>query len=381
MEKTYRLLWTVSLFTFLCVTIAITACSLMQIELPVIVTRIMGIIDLLAIPVLIFVSVKVRLLRKHRIIKTVVIVAASLILLELILSIGLVFFAIGSFEGMENIQDAPRKYSDENKALVERNIANILAEAEAWFAESDVTEISITADDGAVMYADLVRANDSHRWVILLHGYKRTRERVRNYGCFYAERGFNLVMPDLRGHGRSGGAFLGMGWLDRTDIVKWTEYIVSLDPDAQIILHGVSMGGTAALMTAGEALCPNVKAVIDDCGYTSVWEQFANVTKSYTGLPEFPLMYTASFFAKLFAGYSYEEASSLEQVKRSSLPILFIHGKGDTFVYPEMSERLYAAHPNGELLMIDDAAHGQAMYFAPDTYFMSVFGFIDRYIE
>ncbi|MBO6303137.1 MAG: alpha/beta fold hydrolase [Ruminiclostridium sp.] len=320
-------------------------------------------------------------MKKHRIVKVVVITAASLILLELILSIGLVFFAIGSFGGMESIQDAPRKYSEENRALVERNIADISAKTEAWFAETDVSEVSITADDGAVMYADMVGAADSHRWVILLHGYKRTRERVRNYGRFYAEQGFNLVMPDLRGHGKSGGAFIGMGWLDRKDIIKWTEYIVSLDPDAQIVLHGISMGGAAAMMTAGEELCPNVKAVVDDCGYTSVWEQFSNVTKSYTGLPDFPLMYTASFFAKLLAGYSYEEASSLEQVKKSTLPILFIHGKGDTFVYPEMTERLYAAHPNGELLLIDDAAHGQAMYFAPDTYFAAVFSFIDRYIE
>ncbi|MBQ3842775.1 MAG: alpha/beta hydrolase [Ruminiclostridium sp.] len=320
-------------------------------------------------------------MKKHRILKAVVITIAVLILLELLLSVGLVFFAIGSFDGMENIQDAPRKYSDEAKEKVERNIADISDKTESWLSETDITEISITADDGAVMYADMVTADDSNKWVILLHGYKRTRERVRNYGRFYAENGFNIIMPDLRGHGKSDGAFIGMGWLDRTDIIRWTELIIERDPDAEIVLHGVSMGAAAAMMMAGETLRENVKTVIADCGYTSVWEQFANVTKSYTGVPEFPLMYTASFFAKLLAGYSYDEASSLEQVKKSSLPILFIHGKGDTFVYPEMAERLYAAHPDGEILMIDEAAHGQAMYFAPDTYWNEVFGFIDKYIE
>lgn len=320
-------------------------------------------------------------MKKHRILKAVVITIAVLILFELLLSVGLVFFAIGSFNGMENIQDAPRKYSDEAREKVERNIADISDKTESWLSETDITEISITADDGAVMYADMVTADDSNKWVILLHGYKRTRERVRNYGRFYAENGFNIIMPDLRGHGKSDGAFIGMGWLDRTDIIRWTELIIERDPDAEIVLHGVSMGAAAAMMTAGETLRENVKTVIADCGYTSVWEQFANVTKSYTGVPVFPLMYTASFFAKLLAGYSYDEASSLEQVKKSSLPILFIHGKGDTFVYPEMAERLYAAHPNGEILMIDEAAHGQAMYFAPDTYWNEVFGFIDKYIE
>ena len=33
------------------------------------------------------------------------------------------------------------------------------------------------------------------------------------------------------------------------------------------------------MMTAGEKLSANVKAVVDDCGYTSVWEEFASVMK------------------------------------------------------------------------------------------------------
>ena len=319
--------------------------------------------------------------REHRIRNALLIAAAVLIFLELLLSVGLVLWAIGSFEGMESIPDAPRKVSDEVRALTERNIADISEKAETWFAEADAAEISVTADDGAVLYADMAASESSHRWVILLHGYKRTRERVRNYARFYAEQGFNILMPDLRGQGKSEGAFIGMGWLDRFDIMKWTECIVSMDPNAEIVLHGTSMGAAAALMTSGEALCANVKAVVADSSYTSVWEQFANVTKSYTGLPEFPLMYTASLTAKLLAGYSYREASALEQVKKSPLPILFIQGTGDTFVEPEMAERLFAAHPNGKLLLIEDAAHGQAMYYAPDTYFDAVFAFIEKYLD
>ncbi|MBO6232152.1 MAG: hypothetical protein J6O50_16450, partial [Ruminiclostridium sp.] len=60
MDKTYRLLWTVSLLIISCITIGITACNLISIDLPDIATRILGIIDLLAIPVLIFASVKLR---------------------------------------------------------------------------------------------------------------------------------------------------------------------------------------------------------------------------------------------------------------------------------------------------------------------------------
>ena len=64
MDKTYRLLWTVSLLIISCITIVITVCNLISIALPYIVTRILGIIDLIAIPVLIFASVKLRILQK-----------------------------------------------------------------------------------------------------------------------------------------------------------------------------------------------------------------------------------------------------------------------------------------------------------------------------
>lgn len=318
---------------------------------------------------------------KRRIIKTIIITAAVLVVLEIFMSVALVFYAIKSYDGMEDIADAPRTVSEEVRAITERNIQEITEKADAWYADDPVSEVCITAKDDARLFADLIPPEQGHRWVILLHGYKRTRAKVRNYACFYAEQDFGILMPDLRGHGKSEGAYLGMGWLDRTDLREWAGWLASLDPNAEIVLHGISMGAAAAMMASGESLCENVRAVIADSGYTSVWDQFSNVTKSYTGLPEFPLMYTASFAAKLLAGYSYTEASALEQVRKSPLPILFIQGKGDTFVYPEMAEQLYAAHPNGELLLIDDAAHGQAMYYQPEQYFQTVFGFIDRYTD
>ena len=46
----------------------------------------------------------------------------------------------------------------------------------------------------------------------------------------------------------------GMGWLDRLDIISWINWIIEQDPDAQIVLHGVSMGAATVMMTSGESL-------------------------------------------------------------------------------------------------------------------------------
>ena len=71
-----------------------------------------------------------------------------------------------------------------------------------------------------------------------------------------------------------------MGWDDRNDIINLIEYIIAEDGKAEIVLFGVSMGATV-MMVSGEKLPSNVKAVVEDCGYTSAWDQFAYQLKNY----------------------------------------------------------------------------------------------------
>lgn len=89
---------------------------------------------------------------------------------------------------------------------------------------------------------------------------------------------------------------------------------------------------------------------IDDCGYTSVWDEFAGELKNQFGLPEFPLMYSTSLLCKLRYGWSFGEASAISEVSKSSYPMLFIHGGSDTFVPTEMVYRLYEAKPDRKIV-------------------------------
>lgn len=93
-----------------------------------------------------------------------------------------------------------------------------------------------------------------------------------------------------------------MGWLDREDILQWIDYITVRDPQAEIVIHGVSMGAATTMMTAGETTPDAVKAFVEDCGYTSVWDVFSSELQLRFGLPEFPILYTASAVAKLPGG-------------------------------------------------------------------------------
>ena len=173
-----------------------------------------------------------------------------------------------------------------------------------------------------------------------------------------------------------------MGWDDRLDIISWINYILNENPNAEIVLHGVSMGATTVLMTSGEAIPSNVKAIVADCGYTSVWDEFAYQLDDLFSLPEFPILNVSSIVAKIRAGYFLGEASSIDQVKKSKTPILYIHGDQDDFVPYFMMEELYnATSCEKEMLTIKDAEHAKASEVDPETYWTTVNNFINKYIN
>ena len=92
------------------------------------------------------------------------------------------------------------------------------------------------------------------------------------------------------------------------------------------------MGGATTMMVSGEKQQPYVKCFVEDCGYTSVWDEFSHELKSSFHLPAFPLMYTTSWLCEKKYGWNFKEASSLKQVEKCELPMLFIHGDKDTYV-------------------------------------------------
>lgn len=311
---------------------------------------------------------------------------AILVILILIDVLGgnyLVNFAI-TRKNASGTKVAPTSITEtDDQKIINENYEEITEKVDEWLETADVSTANITSDDGLNLVADYYNTNpDSHKYAIVVHGYSGNRVHMKAYGLYYAEQDYNILMPDLRSHGDSEGTYIGMGWLDKDDMLKWIDYIVSMDPEAQIVLHGVSMGGATVLMTSGENLPDNVKAIVDDCGYTSVWDIFADEMEYLFNLPEFPFLYSASFFANIRAGYDFKEASSIEQVRKTTLPIFFAHGSVDNFVHTDMVYELYDACPTDkELYVVEGAGHGQAMYYDPDTYFDKVFNFIGKYVD
>ena len=232
------------------------------------------------------------------------------------------------------------------------------------------------------LYAAAPRPTD--RTAVIVHGYTDCAERMLMVGYLYNhDLGFNILLPDLYYHGRSEGRAIRMGWLDRLDVLRWMEVADSLfGGHTQMVVHGISMGAATTMMLSGEEQRPYVKCFVEDCGYTSVWEQFAKELGERFSLPTFPLLNVADALCRVKYGWSFREASALEQVKRCRLPMLFIHGDADDFVPTGMVYPLFEAKPGEKKLwVVPGAAHAMSYHDNPDEYTRRVAAFVGRYID
>ena len=256
-------------------------------------------------------------------------------------------------------------------------------EVNKWLKTVKTDEATVKSDDGLKLWGKIyLQDNKSDKWAIIAHGYTSNHEDMQPIALNFYNQGYNVLTPDMRAHGNSEGQYIGMGWLDRKDMLKWIDYVISLDKNAQIALYGESMGGATVMMTSGEDLPSNVKAIVEDCGYTSVLEMFKKELNERFGLKPFPILNAAEMVTQLRAKYNFTEASALEQVKKSKTPMLFTHGGNDTYVPTKMVYELYeAANVEKDMLIIDGAAHGAAPDVDPETYYEKVFSFLDKYIK
>jgi fermentation-respiration switch protein FrsA (DUF1100 family) len=249
-----------------------------------------------------------------------------------------------------------------------------------WFFDNKPQKITINSKKGERLHAD-VFLNTSNVWFICLHGFTSS---PRDFGgaakVYHDDWGCNVLLPYLRAHKESESNYVSMGWLDRLEVVAWIEYIIREYNNPKIILHGVSMGSATTMMTVGEDLPENVKCAISDCGFTSFWDECKHQINGFLHLPTFPFVYAIDTYVRILLGFSMKEASSIEQLKKSKTPVLFIHGQNDEFVPLYMLDQVYeACAAEKEKLVFADAGHSESCYQL-DKYYGAIKKFAGSYV-
>ncbi|WP_208560730.1 alpha/beta hydrolase [Marinilactibacillus kalidii] len=257
------------------------------------------------------------------------------------------------------------------------------ADEKIWYNEAEREVTTILSDDGlSISGIYIPAAKPSKKVALIAHGYSGSSKDMAPFAKLFHDLDFNILVSDARGHGDSEGNYIGFGWHERNDYLRWIDQMIERHgEEAEIVLFGISMGGATVLNVSGEQLPPQVKAIVEDCGFSSVEEEITHQLKDMYKLPKFPLVQVTSLVTKIRAGYWFEEASSLEQVKKNQTPTLFIHGDADHFVPTWMVHELYEANASAkELYVVPGAEHAYAYVTDKETYRHRVSGFLSHYV-
>ena len=250
-----------------------------------------------------------------------------------------------------------------------------------WLENTGYKDIYMISQDGFCLHAIMLE-NNSDNWVLLVHGYDSESRHMTGYARKYIEMGYSVLMPDQRGYGMSGDIITTMGHLEKNDMTEWLYKLTDEYGAENIVMHGVSMGAATVMLASAENIPDEVRCTVEDCGYTSSKEEFEYNIKHIVKLPPYPILWICDFLSRARYGYSIlRDSDCVKAVRRSRVPICFIHGTSDTFVPYRMLGKLYEACPrkDKEILEVSGAEHTECCTKAPEIYWDTISSFIEKH--
>lgn len=314
---------------------------------------------------------------KHRKLWFSILISIATIFI-LLVAAGCYFFNIACVPGHKNFVSANTTVIKKNDPLYSEKKWYFKQPKQRWYMNSATGHYRLDAN--------YIPDKQSNKTAIILHGYMNNKNSMAAYASLFHHLGYNTLLPDARAQGQSQGKYIGYGWIEKADVKKWINKVIAKNgKNSKIVVFGVSMGGATAMMTSGEKLPSQVKAFIEDCGYTDVKDEIEHEAKSLyhmQTIPRFPLVEILSGINRLQVGYFLKDGSSLNQLKKNKRPILFIHGAKDTFVPTKMVYHNYDAdHSPKELWVVPGAKHAKSFARHPHDYEKHVAHFLNKYVK
>lgn len=245
------------------------------------------------------------------------------------------------------------KYFDKHKEELIKNYE--------WYSTLDKEELYISNQKGNSLKGYLTKNLNNIKRVVVIYSHGWHSEGDRDIGRMGASllynEGFDILVIDHEAHGDSLGKYTTFGRDDAENIKLWVNKINELyENNCKIILTGMSMGANAILLLAKEKM-KNVKMIIADCGFTSLYEEM-----KYSFLHKLKLGYFRFLEFYLFTLFNtnidIKEKDARISLNLSKYPILFIHGRLDKVVPISMTkENYYACKSKKEILIVDEARH------------------------
>ena len=237
-----------------------------------------------------------------------------------------------------------------------------MARTEEKLLEKENTVVTLTADDGTELTGHWIPAKEPKRIIIAMHGWRARWSR--DFGMiadFWANEGCSVLYAEQRGQNSSSVDYMGFGLTERNDCKAWAEWASTMG--LPVYLAGISMGASTVLMSSNLPLPECVRGIMADCAFTSPDKIWKHVVHDNLHLPYNLRSVVANRLCKRKTGYGSEEFSTLESLRSSNIPVLFLHGTDDNFVPVSMAYENYKACASPKrIFVVPGADHGMSYY-------------------
>jgi pimeloyl-ACP methyl ester carboxylesterase len=216
--------------------------------------------------------------------------------------------------------------------------------------------------------------------VILTHGMGGNRLDLMHIASVLAERGFGLLMYDMRAHGRTTGNLGTWGWLEVNDLNGAADYLLTRPEVDQnrIGALGFSLGGQITIRAVAEN--NSIKAIIAEDPSPAILADHPMPTEfSIRKLINYPALWMVYRLQCAASGVS-APAGVLESIgeiaPRPTLLISSGAGRGQEII------RIYfdSAGKPKELWEVPETGHGWIFTVRPEVYQDKVCGFFERWL-
>lgn len=241
--------------------------------------------------------------------------------LSILTIIGFIFWMCGSLLGSKvatrvhpvNIPSSEKYFSQTVENQLFKSFDQV--EISSWFIPNDSSE----------------------KAVILLSGIGGNRLDVVSRAKFYLENGFNVLTPDLRGTGSSGGDLISFGWNERYDLLACVDFLKEKGME-KIAVHGLSLGAATIVYSFQEN--PNYDFVVLESCYDNITNALNNRVDKYS-IPSFAF-YPMTKFTEMRVEASSEDLSPEKYIGLNMSPIFILAGDSEIRVKKEETEKLFS---------------------------------------
>lgn len=241
-----------------------------------------------------------------------------------------------------------------------------------------VADVTFQSTDGTPIRAWLAPARVGAPAVVLVHGFKTSREEMLPWARFLHDGGYNALLLDLRGAGRSGGGTIGLGATEPRDIEEAVQTAGESFRTDHVAVLGISLGAGAAILAAADD--PRIAAVVADSAWTDQDFQLARLGFIDLGPVRLPLLPLGVPALNAMVGADVTKARPVDAIGRiAPRPILLIHSADDDNATTpvEGARRLFAAAGEPKMLWIAPrGGHAGAINGSSDEYRARVLAFL-----